>query len=101
MGDVARSADSRTLALVLESKPREARRARRGFDDRLDVLKTRPLEIALCFLAGDSDRRVAERLDISVSSVRRYVRGLVAYFDCASRAELRARFQSDASPPNA
>lgn len=86
--------------MILKSRLHDTRGARCGFDDRLDVLKTRPLEIVLCFLAGDTDRQVAEQLGISVRSVRRYVRGLMAYFDCASRAELRSKFQSDATPSN-
>lgn len=41
-------------------------------------LRIRPCEIVLCVLCGDSNRNIAERLGISVSTVKYHLRRLVA-----------------------
>lgn len=80
--------------MFLKAPLHDLRRANRGLDDRLVVLKMRPLEIALCFLAGDPDRQVAERVGVSITTVRRNIQRLMGHFGCASRTELRARLAS-------
>ena len=47
-----------------------------GRDD-LARLKTRALEVLLCVRAGDSNAEIADRLQISVSTVKYHLSGLV------------------------
>jgi DNA-binding CsgD family transcriptional regulator len=65
---------------------------RSALDARLDRLRTRPLEIVLCHLAGDTDRQIAARLGVSRSTVGRDLRGVLAAFGLASRRHLRDAF---------
>jgi DNA-binding NarL/FixJ family response regulator len=45
-----------------------------------DSLKIRPYEIVQCVLCGDSNPNIAERLDISVSTVKYHLRRVVTRF---------------------
>jgi DNA-binding NarL/FixJ family response regulator len=63
-----------------------------GLDPGLASLKTRPLEIALCFLAGDTDQEIASSLHISCSTVRRNLRSTMRALGLADRAALRRAF---------
>jgi FixJ family two-component response regulator len=65
---------------------------RRGYDERLDVLKTQTLEVALCVIAGDDVRQIAAFLEISPSTVRRHAEIARQAFGCASLGEFRRRF---------
>jgi len=63
-----------------------------GFAPALASLKTRPLEIALCFLAGDTDHEIASRLHISCSTVRRNLRSTMKALAVADRDALRKAY---------
>ena len=51
-------------------------------------LSTRQLEVLLCVLAGDTTAQIADYLDMSPSSVRRYVGQLRKGCGARCRAEL-------------
>ena len=67
-------------------------------DPRLAPLKTRPLEILLCFLAGDPDREIAARLHISPSTVRRNLSAVLSAFGVADRQALRRAYACRPEP---
>ena len=50
------------------------RQAGQGRD--LDRLDTRSMEITLCMLCGDSNRQIAQRLGVSLSTVKRHLKAL-------------------------
>lgn len=43
-------------------------------------------------MTGKTNRQIAEELCLAVHTVENYVSGILAYFGCASRAELIARY---------
>jgi DNA-binding CsgD family transcriptional regulator len=55
-------------------------------------LSPRLRETLYCLLEGDSEKQVANRLDVSVPTVHQYVMALYRKFGVNSRAELMARF---------
>jgi DNA-binding NarL/FixJ family response regulator len=67
------------------SKPAPAR----GFDERLDVLKTRALQVVLCIIEGDDVRRTAEYLHLSPTTVRRDLQEAKRVLGCADVEQLR------------
>jgi DNA-binding NarL/FixJ family response regulator len=87
------------VGLVVESwrarKRRPAVRSgfQRGYDERLDVLATSTLEVALCLIAGDSVREIAVFLGLSPSTVRRRVEDAKAQLGCASVDDLRRSYR--------
>jgi DNA-binding NarL/FixJ family response regulator len=66
--------------------------AHRGYDDRLDVLRTLTLEVALCAIAGDSVGEIARYLELAPATVRRHIALAVAELGCADVAELSRCF---------
>jgi DNA-binding CsgD family transcriptional regulator len=64
----------------------------RGFDERLDVLKTRTLQVVLCVIEGDDVRRTAEYLKLSPSTVRRNLELAKRVLGCPDVGELRRRY---------
>jgi DNA-binding CsgD family transcriptional regulator len=79
-----------TARRVTPSPTRAA--ARRGYHDRLDVLRTLTLEVALCAIAGDSVGETARYLELSPATVRRHIALALAELGCADVAELAGRF---------
>ncbi len=63
-------------AVLCSTRRSAALRAACGRED-LARLKTRALEVLLCVLAGDSNAQIADRLDISVSTVKYHLSRLV------------------------
>ena len=53
---------------------------------------TRQHEVLVCVLAGDSNPQIAEYLNLSVSSVKRYVAQLLRAAGARRRDEMRARW---------
>ncbi len=71
---VAAGFDNRAVLCSPRRSP--ALRAACGRED-MARLKTRALEVLLCVLAGDSNAQIADRLDISVSTVKYHLSRLV------------------------
>jgi DNA-binding NarL/FixJ family response regulator len=71
---------------------RTRRAASRGYHERLDVLRTLTLQVALCAIAGDSVGEIARYLELAPATVRRHVALAVAELGCADVAELSRRF---------
>jgi DNA-binding NarL/FixJ family response regulator len=81
-------------APVGRAAPSQARsELRRGYDARLDVLRTLTLEVTLCVIAGDSVPEIARFLQRSPSTVRRHIETAKGALGCANVAELRRRFR--------
>ena len=57
---------------------------------------TRQLEVLACLLANDSDRQIADYLELSLSSVRRYVRQLMELSKASRRGEILSLASSSA-----
>jgi DNA-binding CsgD family transcriptional regulator len=66
--------------------------APRGYDERLDVLRTLTLEVALCAIEGDSAAQIARFLGRSPATVRRHLETARAALGCDDIADLRRRF---------
>ncbi|HEX3918958.1 MAG TPA: helix-turn-helix transcriptional regulator [Caulobacteraceae bacterium] len=53
---------------------------------------TRQHEVLVCVLAGDSNPQIAEYLELSISSVKRYVTQLLKAAGASRRDEVRQRW---------
>jgi len=62
-------------------------------DPALSVLRTRELEIVLCFLAGDRVAEIARFVQVSRSTVRRDLKSACDALGCATIEDLRIRFR--------
>jgi DNA-binding NarL/FixJ family response regulator len=53
---------------------------------------TRQHEVLVCVLAGDTNTEIAERLEVSVSTVKRSVHQLLQAAGASRRSEIRRRW---------